>query len=78
MNSLMTEIWRCVQIAKDKGEKIRLHIHPEKLYVLIWEYTCSFISEDGLMGYGQTLWGVPVIIDEDIIEDSFWIEKVTE
>ena len=74
MNSLLTEIWRCVQIAENKGEKIRIHIHPATLYELIGEHTDLFKIENGLMGYGQTLWGVPVIIDRDIVEDNFWIE----
>jgi len=77
MTSLMTEIWRCVQIAKNNREKIRIHLHPATLYKLIREYTDLFIIENGLMGYGRPLWGVPVIVDRDIVEDSFWIEKVT-
>lgn len=74
MNSLMTELWRCIGIAKNKGEKIRIHIHPATLHELIGEYTDLFIIENGLMGYGQSLWGVPVIIDKDIVENNFWIE----
>ncbi len=76
MNSLMTEIWRCVRIAEDKGEKIRIHIHPATQYVLIWAYADLFAHENGLQGYGQSLFGVPVIIDKDIVEDNFWIEVV--
>lgn len=77
MNSLMTELWRCVGIANNKGEKIRIHLHPATLYELIGRHTDVFVSENGLQGYGHSLFGVPVIIDKDIIEDNFWIE-VTE
>ena len=76
MNSLMTEIWRCVRIAKDKGEDIRIHINPKTLYVLIWADANLFARENGLQGYGQSLFGVPVIIDKDIVEDNFWIERI--
>ena len=75
MNSLMTEIWRCVNISKNKGEKIRILIHPATLYKLIGERNDLFISENGLMEYGWTLWGVPVIADSSIVVDSFWIEE---
>lgn len=64
MNSLMTEIWRCVRIAESKGEKVRIHIHPSTRHVLIW-------ADKDL------LFGVPVIEDKDIVENNFWIE-VTE
>lgn len=76
MNSLMTEIWRCVQIAKNKGEKIRIHLHPATLYKLIGEHSDLFKNKNGLMEYGQNLWGVPVIVDRDIVEDNFWIERI--
>lgn len=76
MNSLMTEIWRCVNIAEDKGEEIRIHIHPATLYVLIGAYTDIFIQENGLQGYSRSLFGVPVIVDRDIVEDNFWIERI--
>ena len=78
MNSLMTELWRCVVIANGKGEKIRIHLHPATLYELIGGYTDIFVRENGLKGYGHSLWGVPVIVDKDIVEDNFWIEKVAE
>lgn len=76
MNSLMTEIWRCVRIAESKGEKVRIHINPATLYVLIWADTDLFARENGLQGYGHSLFGAPVIEDKDIIEDNFWIEVV--
>lgn len=76
--SLMAEIRRCVCIAQNKGERIRIHIHPATLYNLMGRHWRLFIIEDGLVGYGRTLWGVPVIVDRDIVEDNFWIEKVTE
>lgn len=76
MNSLMTEIWRCVRIAEDKGEKIRIHIHPSTLYELIGAYTDIFVHENGLQGYSRSLFGVPVIVDRDIVEDNFWIERI--
>ena len=31
MNSLLTEIWRCVQIADEKGEDIQIHLHPQTI-----------------------------------------------
>ncbi len=76
MNSLMTEIWRCVQIAKNKEEEIRIHLHPSTLYELIGANTDIFVQENGLQGYGHSLFGVPVIIDKDIVEDNFWIERI--
>lgn len=78
MNRVMTEIRRCVYIAEDSGEKIKIHIHPITLYKLMGEHSDLFMIENGLVGYGQSLWGVPVIVDRDIVEDNFWIEKVTE
>ncbi len=78
MNSLMAEIRRCVCIAESKGEKIKIHIHPATLYESIGRYTDLFVRENGIKGYGHSLWGVPVIVDKDIVEDNFWIERVTE
>lgn len=77
MSRLIAELRRCVGIANGKGEKIRIHIHPSTLYELMG-YTDIFMLENGLKGYNYSMWGVPVIIDKDIVEDNFWIERVTK
>lgn len=78
MNSLLTDIWRCVNIANEKGEDIQIHLHPqtiEKLNLANDEYITkppfSVVKEGS-----ATLFGKEIVMDEDIVIDSFVIQRV--
>lgn len=66
MNSLMTEIWRCTKIAKEKGQNIKIHMNPLTTYNVIRE----------LDGIEHKAFDFPVVVDIDIADDNFWIEVV--
>ena len=79
MNSLLTEIWRCVQIADEKGEDIQIHLHPQTIAEL--ELAVGTIVKKppfSIVGKGDyaTLFGKEIISDEDIVIDSFVIQRV--
>ena len=77
MNSLLTDIWRCVNIAKDKGQLIEIHMTSATLHKLIGEGTSVFKNTVPMLGeYGYDLWDCPVVLDDGIVEDNFWIKVV--
>lgn len=76
MNSLMTEIWRCVKVADSRNEEIKVLMHPNTIEKLCEK--CDEILVNPIDRSQAKIFGRPVVADEDIIEDSFWIEKVTE
>lgn len=73
MNSLMTEIWKCANIALNKGEWIKIHMHPNTINELKAKHDKIIANKDG---YALTLFGLPIIEDEDIVEDNFWVERI--
>jgi len=76
MNSLLTEIYKCVGHADKVGEEIKILLHPHTIDALCCE--CDKILAKPIDRSKATLYGKPVVADDSIVENSFWIERVTE
>lgn len=74
MNSLMTEIWKCVKVADSRNEEIKVRMHPNTIEKMCEKYDEIFVTP--IDRSQAKIFGKPVVADEDIIEDSFWIEVV--